>query len=203
MVRPYFLYNVVRQPVFSTRYETMRLAKTSTSFLVLLLFLGLTACSGIKSSGEGYTNPTTDSLSRTRDKDSIFGDDGLTFGGKSKDDSAGTSGIGVNGLLWRAALDTIAFLPLVSADPFGGVIITDWYAPSNDDGTPSSERVKLTVYILSQQLRADGIKVSAFKQIADKNGKWMDAAPDPSTAEKIENAILTRARELRVGTPGK
>lgn len=166
--------------------------------LVLPLLLTVSACSGLKSSGEGYTNPATDSVSRTRDKDSIFGDEGLALGGKSKDEANG-GGIGVNGLLWRAALDTIAFLPLVSADPFGGVIITDWYAPQNDDGSAASERVKLTVYILSSQLRADGIKVSAFKQAADKNGNWVDVPADATTAEKIENAILMRARELRAG----
>ena len=101
--------------------------------------------------------------------------------------------IGVNGYLWRASLDTLAFMPLASADPYGGVIITDWYAsPEVPD-----ERFKATVYILDTRLRADGLNVTLFKQVA-ANGAWVDAAPSPQTETDLENAILTRARQLRL-----
>jgi hypothetical protein len=83
-------------------------------------------------------------------------------------------------------------MPLASADPFGGVIITDWYAPPE---TPA-ERFKMTVYILDRQLRADGIKIAAFRQI-HVGGQWADAVVSPETTGNLENAILRRARQLR------
>jgi hypothetical protein len=102
--------------------------------------------------------------------------------------------IGVNGYLWRATLDTLAFMPLASADPYGGVIITDWYVnPEKQD-----ERFKCTVYILDTRLRADGLNVTVFKQVKDASGAWVDAASSDQTPIDIENAILTRARQLRL-----
>jgi Domain of unknown function (DUF3576) len=108
-------------------------------------------------------------------------------------DDGASAGIGVNAYLWRGALETIDFLPLAQADPFGGVIITDWYSPPE---TPD-ERFKLNVYILDTVLRADGIKVAVFRQ-TNSEGGWRDAPVDPNTATEIEDNILTRARELRV-----
>ena len=105
----------------------------------------------------------------------------------------GNAGIGVNSFLWRASLDTVSFMPLSSADPFGGVIITDWYSPPE---TPS-ERFKMTVYILDRQLRADGLKVSVFRQQLAAGKQWIDSDVGASTATELENAILTRARQLR------
>ena len=109
----------------------------------------------------------------------------------------GPNQIGVNSFLWRAALDTLAFMPLASNDPFGGVIITDWRIDPN----APTERFKMTVYILDPRLRADGVKVNVFKQVNGVNG-WVDAQVDPDTPLQIENAILTRARQLRLSTLG-
>jgi len=106
-------------------------------------------------------------------------------------------GIAVNPFLWRAALETIDFMPLTQTDPLGGVIITDWYTPPESP----NERFKLNVYILDRALRADGIKVSVFRQSRDDAG-WNDTAVDPTTATGIEDNILTRARELRVASAG-
>ncbi len=105
----------------------------------------------------------------------------------------GTAGIGVNTFLWRASLDTVAFMPLSSADPFGGVIITDWYSPPE----VPSERFKMTVYILDRQLRADGVKVSVFRQELSSGDRWVDSSVGVNTASELEDAILTRARQLR------
>ena len=103
-------------------------------------------------------------------------------------------GIGVNAYLWRASLDTLAFMPLASADPYGGVIITDWYVnPEKLD-----ERFKTTVYILDTRLRADGLNVNVFKQVKGGDGQWVDASVTPQTSIDIENAILTRARQVRL-----
>jgi hypothetical protein len=108
---------------------------------------------------------------------------------------SGQRTLGVNSYLWHAALDTLSFMPLASEDPFGGVIITDWFsAPQAPD-----ERLKVTVYILDRHLRADGIRVAVFRQI--RNGEiWVDSQVAPDTATKLTDAILTRARELRLAT---
>lgn len=129
----------------------------------------------------------------------VTGEDGIQLFGPDKDAKKGTTGIGVNGFLWRASLDTVSFMPLTSADPFGGVIITDWYAPAE----APDERVKVTVYILSQELRSDGLRVAVFRQ-RRQGGGWVDASVEKQTATNLENAILTRARELKVqGTTGE
>ena len=111
---------------------------------------------------------------------------------------AGTSGrltLGVNTYLWRATLDTLSTLPLVSADPFGGVVITDWYtSPAAPD-----ERLKVTAYITDRELRADGLRLVVFRQTR-AGGVWSDAQPSPDTAHKLEDVVLTRARELRLGS---
>lgn len=101
--------------------------------------------------------------------------------------------LGVNSYLWRASLDTLAFMPLVSADPYGGVIITDWYAnPEKKD-----ERLKATVYILDTRLRADGVSAAVFRETL-VNGVWTTASVAPDTNVALENAILSKARQLRL-----
>ena len=100
----------------------------------------------------------------------------------------------MNGYLWRASLDTLSFMPLASADPYGGVIVTEWYInPEKPD-----ERFKCTVYILDARLRADGLNVAVFKQNRDASGAWIDAPHAGQTETDIENSILTRARQLRL-----
>ena len=103
--------------------------------------------------------------------------------------------IGVNSFLWRAALETLDFMPMDNADPFGGVIVTDWYS----NPRVPNERLKANVYILDTQLRADALKVGVFKQV-NNGGGWADAAVDADTARQIENSILTRARELFIAS---
>ena len=100
--------------------------------------------------------------------------------------------IGVNAYLWRAALDTVAFAPLLQADSAGGVILTDWYTNPANPG----ERVKLTVTILDQDLRADALRVAASRQVND-NGAWVEAPVQAATVQKLEDIILTKARDLR------
>ena len=106
------------------------------------------------------------------------------------------AGIGVNSFLWRASLETLEFMPSDSADPYGGVIITGWHS---NEAAPN-ERFKATVYILDTRLRADGLKVSVFKQIKDESGDWITSGVDPDTGIQIENSILSRARELKIRT---
>ncbi|HEU4704991.1 MAG TPA: DUF3576 domain-containing protein [Sphingomicrobium sp.] len=103
-----------------------------------------------------------------------------------------TTSIGVNTYLWRAAIDTVSFAPLLQADSNGGVIVTDWYTNPSSPG----ERVKLTVSILDQDLRADALRVAASRQTL-QNGVWIDAPVAAATVQKLEDIILTRARDLR------
>ncbi len=125
----------------------------------------------------------------------LFGPDGFNFlGDDSEAQQGGGTGIGVNSFLWRASLDTLSFMPLNSADPFGGVIITDWYSPPE---TPN-ERFKITGYILDTALRSDAIKVSVFRQVRVGTDQWADAVVEPGTVTAMEDSILTRARQLRI-----
>ncbi len=100
--------------------------------------------------------------------------------------------IGVNSYLWRAAIDTLSFAPLISADSGGGVIVTDWYSRPGNAG----ERVKLTVSILDRDLRADALRVAASRQV-NQSGTWVNAPVSAATVQKLEDIILTRARDLR------
>ena len=103
-----------------------------------------------------------------------------------------TTAIGVNAYLWRAAIDTVSFAPLIQADSNGGVIVTDWFTNPSAPG----ERVKLTVTVLDQELRADALRVAAARQV-QQNGAWVDTIVSASTVQKLEDIILTRARDIR------
>ncbi|WP_373088243.1 DUF3576 domain-containing protein [Sneathiella sp.] len=133
--------------------------------------------------------------------DTIFGSGGILGGeDKSLQEGGGSGGgLGVNAYLWRASLDTISFMPLSSADPFGGVIITDWYSSADSP----NERFKVTVYILDRRLRADGIRVTAFKQNLDAANQWIAVPLSPKVTGDLENAILAKARDLRVAREGQ
>ena len=131
-------------------------------------------------------------------EESLFGPSGFNLlkllPGGDEAGGGGGGGIGVNSYLWRATLDTISFMPLNSADPFGGVIITDWYTPPESP----KERFKMNVYILGRELRADGVKVAVFRQRNGGNGSWIDSHIGPKMVTDLENQILTRARQLRI-----
>jgi len=141
----------------------------------------LAACSSDNTQEQAQTSSSTSS--------------GGWFGGGDEATEANTPQLGVNGYLWRASLDTLHFLPLKSADPVGGVIISEWYA---DPANPN-EQVKVTVYISDKRLRADAVKVSVFRQIRSSSG-WVDAPVNPDTPARLENAILARARQLHLAT---
>lgn len=164
----------------------MKISAILTSIAITLF--ALSACSGGDSA---YPKSAEDLRKDSRGK---LSGDGLTLFGGDDAKGGGASPIGVNSFLWRATLDTLSFMPLTSADPFGGVIITDWY---EDPKTPG-ERFKVNALILDQQLRADGIKITLFKQQKDSTGVWRDADINARLGRDIEDTILTRARQLRV-----
>lgn len=164
--------------------------------LILSLALSLSACTGIESEAKyptGADRASTGDNNIYEEAPSVFGDGGLStlLGGKDKKGDG--SGVVVNTYLWRAALDTVSFMPLASADPFGGTIITDWYsAPENP-----SERTKLNVFILGSDLSVNSLSVKVFRQVKSGGG-WKDASVAKQTATKMEDAILTRAREMKI-----
>ena len=102
--------------------------------------------------------------------------------------------IGVNSYLWRASLDTLSFMPMAQTDSNGGVIVTDWYV---NPALPT-ERTKVTVTILDQDLRADALRVAQIRQV-NQGGQWVEAPVSAATVQKLEDIILTRARDLRRG----
>ena len=111
--------------------------------------------------------------------------------------ASSVSQIGVNAYLWRASLDALSFMPMLQTDSAGGVIVTDWYANPNNAG----ERVKVSVTILDRDLRADALRVSASRQVA-QNGNWVDAPVQAATVQRLEDIILTKARDLRRSAVG-
>jgi hypothetical protein len=123
----------------------------------------------------------------------IFGTDRSGNGNRAGAGPDGGAGIGVNAYLWRATLDTLSFMPLASADPFGGVVITDWYTPPG----VQNERFRATALILGRQLRSDGVRVVVHRQEQARGGNWVDAPVSASTATELEDQVLQRARELR------
>jgi hypothetical protein len=165
--------------------------------LCLTAIVALCGCGYVETTPESYRNPKVDPDAQNAQTGSVFGADGLNIlGGKKTDQGAGGVGIGVNSYLWRASLDTLAFMPLASADPFGGVIITDWYSPPESP----DERFKVNVFILDRQLRSDGVRAAVFHQRHEPSGAWTDAPVVAATQTDLENAILTRARQLRINT---
>lgn len=161
-------------------------------FLALVLLTGLGACSQLR------PNPTAPNYmggTQARMTGTAGGGGNLLsalFGHSHGKGGGGGAGVGVNAYLWRGALDILSFMPLASEDPFGGVIMTDWYQP-----TPSAnERFRATAYILGRQMRADAIRVTLFRQV-QQNGQWVDAPVSKITVGELESKVLARARELR------
>ena len=169
-------------------------------FLAIILGISLlSACSNMGSSDSNYPKDPEDVRKLRNGK--LTGEGGISlFGGKDDEDQAALmgSGLAVNSFLWRATLDTLSFIPLASADPIGGVIITDWYENPEAQG----ERFKINVTILDKRLRSDGVRVSVFKQkVEGKSGRnWRDLPSEDAMAKKLEDAILTRARELKIAS---
>jgi hypothetical protein len=168
--------------------------------VLLLAVLALAACGRGKNPEFTVYDPKDQ---RQRDQyGTVTGQDGFTIFGQgsrrraeAEGGGGGGGGIGVNAYIWRGALETINFMPLASADPFGGLIISDWYQPPERP----DERLKLHVLILDRALRADAVKVSVFRQTRSGEG-WVDAPVDPQTATALEDKILTKARELRIAS---
>ena len=178
--------------------KTVRSFSRSCSVLLVALLMGgmLGACDSAPQKSPYPDKDRSENSPRVAPpkEESLFGAGGLLGSEKKKADS--DQGIAVNVFMWRAALDTVAFMPIASADPFGGTILTDWYQLPEGPAV----RYKLNVVIMDRVLRADGVRVSVFKQAKDAMGQWVDTRIDPKMGPDIENSILTRARQLRIAS---
>lgn len=176
----------------------MTKVKVASTILSCCLLMG---CSVDSSNMPDIEVPIGRDEARKSAKGKLFGTDFLLFGApKHNHSSAANTNISptVNGFLWQASLDVLSFTPLAAVDSKGGVIVSDWYTAPE---TPN-ERIKVTIYIMCQQLRADGLKVTIHKQMRGKTD-WVNANVDSDVAIEIENLILSRARQLRVKSLNK
>ena len=144
-------------------------------------------------------NQMIDAQNRLRTGGGLFGKKGLSIEeiGKDKTEQQTTVtsvGFPINPYLWRGSLDTISFMPLVSADPMAGIIITDWYTDQNN----IKERCKLNIFIRGVELKTDNLKVNSFCQILNDNNNWIDKKISSENNIKIENAILNKSKKIRL-----
>jgi hypothetical protein len=189
-------------PATATRIMAMtQRPKLRAATLLLFSCLSLVSC-GTQSTMPEFTVFDPKEQRQRNQSGTFTGTDGITIFGSGNSpasqqaaaEAGGSGGIGVNAYLWRGALETLNFMPLASADPFGGLIISDWYQPTG----LADERLKVQVLILDRSLRADGVKVSVIRQQRDSRGDWIDEPVDPQTVSQLEDKILTKARELRI-----
>ena len=139
-----------------------------------------------------------DAENRLRTGGGLFGKKPMSLdllnGVGSGSGSGSTVGMPINAILWKSSLETIDFMPIASADPFGGIIITDWYSISNSE----NERCKLNIFIKGLQLKSDNIKVNSFCQKYNGDGIWINQQTVPAQDREIENAILNKAKKLKL-----
>ena len=179
----------------------IRLPSFAHTAILLVSTLSLGAC-GIFTGGGGPSQEEVQKREMYKYGSILGGEGGMSLLSSSKrveGDQGGSGGIGVNSFLWRGTLDTLSFMPIASADPFGGVVITDWYSPPD----ASDSRFKVNVYILDKQLRADALRVSVFRQARERGGGWHDIKVASDTGTQLEDTILTRARQLRMAQASK
>ena len=153
-------------------------------FLIIPLFISVAGCSG---SGFKTPEPEAAPVSVLTGKPQ-----GTPVSELFGQNNQGSGGMPVNALLWRAALDIASFVPLDDIDTFGGSIVTEWYVPEDQ----TNQRLKLAVFVVGRELRSDAIQVRAYVQNRDGDD-WTNAGRDADLGRKLENLILTRARELR------
>ena len=169
--------------------------KTVKAFFIISL-IHLTCCSNIEI-GEPPP-PALDPAAKEMEKYKVKREEGKSLVDGLLDnvlpDNKGSAGIGVNTYLWRATLETLSFMPLSSADPFGGVIVTDWYSKNE----APNEKYKIVAYIIGTQLRVDALKINVFKKIKNENGDWIDQESHREMSLNIEDSILTKAKQYRI-----
>jgi ribosome-associated protein YbcJ (S4-like RNA binding protein) len=157
-------------------------------FLLIIIFLAVSACSS------NNVNPITGK----KPNPGIFSKDaekGISLSDILNPQENDTTGVNINAFLWRASLNVLSVAPLISTDALGGTIITDWYVNKNIE----DQRIKITAFIKTSELRSDGIKVKVYIQNKEKEN-WSDTLTNQELETKIENKILNEARNLRINS---
>ena len=173
--------------------------RLSAKIAAIVAVATLAACSGDQRAQEPVGPRSGPTGKYNPNDESLFGEGGASLtnlfgGGSSRKTPGETDALPVNKYLWRATLDTLSFLPLSSTDPFTGVIATDWGANPDAPG----ERFKVTAYMVRPALAASSLKVAVYREVRAESGAWVPASVSSDTARKIEDAILTRARQIRI-----
>lgn len=178
----------------------------SVAALLAVLTLGLAGCAGddlLGSASGGYDADSDTAMGRPQragtDVQGTLFDGDLLGGTLGSGEAQAGAQLPVNKHIWRSSIETLAFLPLASTDPYGGVIVTDWGAAANAPG----ERFKVTAFISSAEFKPQSLRVVVNRQRRAQNGEWEAAVVSPDTARQLEDAILTRARQLRAAETGK
>lgn len=179
-----YLINNFKNKVFLRAKKTFAL-----NIPALLMILLLSGCTSITLPDWIDTEGAREKANNVGKSEGKIQDNFKLFQSDIKDTGAN---IGVNALLWRASLDTVSFMPLDQADPYGGIITTEWYTNPNNP----NERYKIIIYILDRSLRADAIRVAFFMQQLN-NGEWVNVSVSDETRITLENSILTKARQLK------
>ena len=156
--------------------------------LLITIFFAVSACSS------NNVNPITEK----KPSPGIFSKDsekGISLSDLLNPQENDTTGVNLNAFLWRASLNILSVAPLISTDALGGTIITDWYVNKNIQ----NQRIKITAFIKTSELRSDGIKVKVYIQNKEK-GNWSNTLTNQELETKIENKILNEARILRINS---
>ena len=179
-------------PHFNASFLLGLFRPRQASLVLVLVPLLLTACSNVTRSTDRPDPNDPGSIFTGRSERGIaiadLFDPGVSGGG---------GGLPVNAILWRAALDTVSVIPIDDIDTFGGTILTEWY-PHPDQ---SNQRIKVAAFVIDRELRSDAIRVNVYLQ-SQQGGSWVDAGQDPELAHRLEDLILTRAREIRAAATG-
>ena len=154
----------------------------------------LNACATKPANDDGTKVTQAAKPTSAKKRTGLFGEKGLVLFGNKKDKELNDTNLAINAMLWRASLETLSFMPLVSADPFAGVITTDWFSVP----TKPNERIKAVAYILGAALTAENLDLALFQQVKNSKGQWQDREVSPETVIALENAILNKARQIRI-----
>ena len=160
------------------------------SLIVIMLFIIISSCSN----NQNLTNPVTGE----KPNPGLFSKDaskGISLSDLINPQNNDGISVNVNAFLWRASLNVLSIAPLISTDALGGTIITDWYVNKNI----KNQRIKITAFIKTSELRSDGISVKVHLQNLN-DGIWSDIVTNKDLEIQIENQILNEARNIRINS---
>lgn len=170
---------------------------------LIILSLLLVSCSGDVNTGPEVYDPQVGDDRHFSEMQSLItksDEPVMLYGGKKKGSSDSDGGGSLaNSYLWRAALESISFMPLIAVDSRGGAILTDWYSAHQSP----NEKFKFNIIILSSELQISSIRVHAFKQVKGMAGQWHPVEVSKDLSRNIEDNILKKAISLKAKASSK